>query len=82
MDRLFLDGALHRRKFTDRLVFGLDPDHAKRLGQYDHLLQERVQVLRGEGEPPNPATAIPPGWRRWSSRSPSAASPSRPPGAT
>ncbi len=50
MDRLFLDGALHRRKFTDRLVFGLDPDHAKRLGQYDHLLQERVQVLRGEGE--------------------------------
>ncbi|MFM9843606.1 MAG: DNA replication/repair protein RecF [Dongiaceae bacterium] len=50
MDRLFLDGALHRRKFTDRLVFGLDPDHAKRLGQYGHLLQERVQVLRGEGE--------------------------------
>jgi DNA replication and repair protein RecF len=50
MDRLFLDGATQRRKFIDRLVFGLDPDHAKRLGQYDHLLQERVQVLRGEGE--------------------------------
>jgi len=50
MDRLFLDGALQRRKFVDRLVFGLDPDHAKRLGQYDHLLHERVQVLRGEGD--------------------------------
>lgn len=50
MDRLFLDGATQRRKFIDRLVFGLDPDHAKRLGQYDHLLHERVQVLRNEGE--------------------------------
>jgi DNA replication and repair protein RecF len=50
MDRLFLDGATQRRKFIDRLVFGLDPDHAKRLGQYDHLLHERSQVLRNEGE--------------------------------
>jgi len=50
MDRLFIDGATQRRKFIDRLVFGLDADHAKRLGQYDHLLHERVQVLRNEGE--------------------------------
>ena len=50
MDRLFLDGATQRRKFIDRLVFGLDPDHAKRLGQYDHLLHERSQVLRNEGD--------------------------------
>jgi DNA replication and repair protein RecF len=50
MDRLFLDGAALRRRFVDRLVYGFDPDHAKRVSQYDHLLGERGQVLRRAGE--------------------------------
>src|SRR5262245_14172120 len=62
MDRLFLDGATQRRKFIDRLVFGLDPDHAKRLGQYDHLLHERSQILRGENDGGNGPVGRDPAW--------------------
>jgi DNA replication and repair protein RecF len=50
MDRLFLDSAGARRRFLDRLVYGLDPDHARRLARYEHALQERSQVLR-QGSP-------------------------------
>lgn len=46
MDRLFLDGASHRRKFLDRLVYGFDPSHASRLNRYDHRLRERSALLR------------------------------------
>ena len=49
MDRLFLDTAGARRRFLDRLVYGLDPDHARRLARYEHALQERSQVLRQGG---------------------------------
>ena len=49
MDRLFLDGASARRRFIDRLVFGFDPEHARRLARYEHALQERSQVLRQGG---------------------------------
>jgi DNA replication and repair protein RecF len=49
MDRLFLDGAGARRRFLDRLVYGLDPDHAGRLARYEHALQERAQLLRQSG---------------------------------
>jgi DNA replication and repair protein RecF len=49
MDRLFLDGASARRRFLDRLVYAFDPDHAKRLAQYEHALQERAQLLRERG---------------------------------
>ena len=49
MDRLFLDGAGARRRVLDRLVYGLDPDHAGRLARYEHLLQERAQLLRQGG---------------------------------
>jgi DNA replication and repair protein RecF len=49
MDRLFLDGTSARRRFLDRLVYAFDPDHAKRLAQYEHALQERAQLLRERG---------------------------------
>ena len=49
MDRLFLDSAGARRRFLDRLVYGLDPDHARRLARYEHALQERSHVLRQGG---------------------------------
>ncbi len=46
MDRLFLEGASARRRFLDRLVYGLDPDHASRVAAYDHALRERARLLR------------------------------------
>mgnify|MGYP003345256474 CR=1 FL=1 len=33
MDRLFLEGASERRRFLDRLVFALDPAHARQIGR-------------------------------------------------
>ncbi|SCA56979.1 DNA replication and repair protein RecF [Candidatus Terasakiella magnetica] len=46
MDRLFLDGAIARRRFLDRLVFGFDPKHASRMNAYEHGLRERAKLLK------------------------------------
>lgn len=46
MDRLFAEGASARRRFLDRLVFGLDPEHARRVSAYESALQERARLLR------------------------------------
>lgn len=46
MDRLFAEGASARRRFLDRLVFGLDPDHARRVNAYEAAMQERARLLR------------------------------------
>ncbi len=48
MDRLFLDPPQGRRKFLDRLVYGIDPTHAGRLSQYERALKERSVLLRQE----------------------------------
>ncbi len=51
MDRLFIEGAAGRRRFLDRLVFGIDPKHAGRISAYDHALRERARLLqRGTGD--------------------------------
>lgn len=47
MDRLFLEGAAGRRRFLDRLVYGLDSGHAQRSTAYEHALRERSRLLRG-----------------------------------
>ena len=47
MDLIFADGASARRRFLDRLVFSLDPAHARRVGSYEHALRDRTRVLRG-----------------------------------
>jgi len=52
MDRLFAEGARGRRKFLDRLVFGLDPAHAGRVTRHDTALRQRAKLLAerpGEG---------------------------------
>ncbi len=49
MDRLFSDAASSRRRFLDRLVYGLDPNHAARIGAYEQAMRERAKILRGEG---------------------------------
>lgn len=47
MDRLFVEGGADGRRFVDRLVFGSDPGHAKRLAAYEHALRERARLLGG-----------------------------------
>ena len=52
MDRLFLEGPSSRRRFLDRLVLGLDPEHGRRVGAYERSLRERAKLLRdGVGDP-------------------------------
>jgi DNA replication and repair protein RecF len=46
MDRLFLEGASERRRFLDRLVFGLDAGHARRAARYERAMHERLRLLR------------------------------------
>jgi len=46
MDRLFIDGASARRRFLDRLVYGFDTGHARRVAAYEKALRERSRLLR------------------------------------
>jgi DNA replication and repair protein RecF len=46
MDRLFLEGPSGRRRFLDRLVLGLDPQHGSRVAAYEQALRERSRLLR------------------------------------
>jgi len=46
MDRLFQEGAGGRRRFLDRMVYGVDPDHSGRIAAYEHALRERARLLR------------------------------------
>ncbi len=46
MDRLFIEGTNGRRVFFDRLAFGFDPDHSKRIGAYERVLRQRSRLLR------------------------------------
>jgi DNA replication and repair protein RecF len=48
MDRLFQDSPGGRRRFVDRLVYGVDPAHAGRVNAYEHALRERARLLRGD----------------------------------
>lgn len=51
MDRLFTEGASGRRRFMDRLVLGLEKDHAAHAGAYEHAMRERTRLLKdGNGE--------------------------------
>lgn len=46
MDRIFLDGASQRRRFLDRLVYGFDGGHARRVTAYERALRERARLLK------------------------------------
>jgi len=48
LDRLFLDGASDRRRFLDRLVTALHPEHAGDVAAYENALRQRSRLL-GEG---------------------------------
>jgi DNA replication and repair protein RecF len=46
MDRLFTEGNSGRRRFLDRLVLGLYPQHGRRATAYEHAQRERVRLLK------------------------------------
>lgn len=47
MDRLFADGAAARRRFLDRLVLALNPQHARHSSRYEKAMQQRNKLLSG-----------------------------------
>jgi DNA replication and repair protein RecF len=48
MDRLFADAASGRRRFLDRLVLALRPDHATHSTRYDAAMRARNKLLAEE----------------------------------
>jgi DNA replication and repair protein RecF len=49
MDRLFTDSAGERRRFLDRLVLAVDPNHGARVTQFERALRGRNRLLE-EGQ--------------------------------
>ncbi len=49
MDRLFTDAPAARRRFLDRIVFGLQPEHATRVNTYERAMRERLRLLADGG---------------------------------
>lgn len=49
MDRLFVDGLSTRRRFMDRLVYGLDGGHARQVAAYERATRERNRLLKQGG---------------------------------
>lgn len=48
MDRLFQDAASERRRFLDRLVWALEPHHAREVAAYDNAMAQRNRLLQQE----------------------------------
>ena len=52
MDRLFQEGASGRRRFLDRLVFALEPGHAREVAAHDAAMGQRNRLLaEGRADP-------------------------------
>jgi DNA replication and repair protein RecF len=51
MDRLFVEGAGARRRFLDRLVLAVRPDHAGHATRLENALRERNRLLSDESAP-------------------------------
>jgi DNA replication and repair protein RecF len=45
MDRLFQEGAGGRRRFLDRLVWALEPGHAREVAAYENAMAQRNRLL-------------------------------------
>lgn len=45
MDRLFQDAASERRRFLDRLVWALEPHHAREVAAYENAMAQRNRLL-------------------------------------
>jgi DNA replication and repair protein RecF len=46
LDRLFMEGGTARRQFVDRMVYGFDAEHARRLATYEQAMRGRQRLLR------------------------------------
>ncbi|MDR3414677.1 MAG: DNA replication/repair protein RecF, partial [Nevskia sp.] len=53
MDRLFQEGASGRRRFLDRLVFALEPGHAREVAAHDTAMGQRNRLLAEGGAEPS-----------------------------
>jgi len=52
MDRIFQEGASARRRFLDRLVYALEPGHAREIAAHDTALASRNRLLaNGDADP-------------------------------
>ena len=52
MDRLFQDGPAGRRRFLDRLVWALEPGHAREIAAHDTAMAQRNRLLAQGGADP------------------------------
>ncbi len=52
MDRLFGEGAAGRRRFLDRLVWALEPGHAREVAAHDTAMANRKRLLTQGGADP------------------------------
>ncbi|MFN4277043.1 MAG: DNA replication/repair protein RecF [Ferrovibrio sp.] len=52
MDRLFVEGLSTRRRFMDRLVYGLDGGHARQVAAFERAMRERNRLLKMGGADP------------------------------
>ncbi len=50
MDRLFQEGASSRRRFLDRLVWTLEPGHAREVSAYETAMSGRNRLLAQEAD--------------------------------
>ncbi|CAA7612435.1 DNA replication and repair protein RecF [Candidatus Terasakiella magnetica] len=64
MDRLFTEGTGGRRRFLDRLVFGIEPRHAAQASAYEHAMRERTRLLKAGGADPSWLAALEEGMAR------------------
>jgi DNA replication and repair protein RecF len=58
LDRLFLDGPGERRRFVDRLVTALHPEHAGDVAAYENALRQRARLLADGTRDPHWFTAL------------------------
>lgn len=52
MDRLFAEGGAGRRRFLDRLVYALEPSHAREVAAHDSAMAQRNRLLAAGGADP------------------------------
>ena len=57
-DRLFLDGPGERRRFLDRMVAALHPEHVGDVAAYDNALRQRARLLADGGRDAHWYTAL------------------------
>ena len=58
MDRLFGEGASSRRRFLDRLVWALEPGHAREVAAHDTAMSGRNRLLAQGGADPGWLAAL------------------------